>query len=254
MSDRANKITSLLVFILIVGFVVFINLFFAQAKDNDVYRQIRISGNILLPSKSYINFCEFSNPETISETNLAAVKKVFESHPYVDKADVKYDGIDCIDVNLYEKDIKATIIKNNKLKLVTNDFELLPVYQTTVIKNIPVISHLSFNSRYENTGIKNDDGMKQAFKIIDAARIINKELFEKLSEINLMNGASVILTFKELTCPVIFGQEETAIKLYALNELLRENSVNDNLFKNLEYIDLRYPNKIYIGKKEKING
>ena len=254
MSDRANKITSLLVFILIAGFVVIINLFFAQAKDNVVYRIIQISGNTLLPSESYLDFCELSNPEAISETNLAAVKKEFESHPYVAKADVKYDGVDCIEVNLFEKDIKATVIKNNKLKLITNNFEVLPFYQKTVIKNIPVISHMNFNVKNENNVLNKDDKIIQAFEIIDAIKIINEELFEKLSEINLTNGGNVILTFKGITCPVILGNEDTVERLYALNELLKKKSVSDGLLKNLEYIDIRYSNKIYIGKKEKING
>lgn len=253
MSDRANKITSLFIFMIIAGFVVFINLFIAQAKGNDVYRQIKIFGNNLLPSESYVEFCELTDPEKFDEIGLASVKKRFEEHPYVTKADVKYDGIDCIEVNLYEKDVKATIV-NAKLKLITNKFEILPVYQKTIIRDIPIISHMKFDSKSETIDTNNDEGIKQAFRIIDAVKFVDQDFFNKLSEINLMNGGNVILTFEGITCPVIFGKQEEAKKLLALDQLLRQNPIENNLLKNIEYIDLRYTNKIYIGKKENING
>jgi cell division septal protein FtsQ len=249
MSDRANKITSLLVFVLIAGFVVFINLFFAQAKDNDVYRQIRISGNTLLPEKKYLEFCDFTNQEEISETDLAKVKKVFETHPYIAKADVKFDGIDCIEVKLFEKDLKATIV-NAKLKLISKNFEILPVYPNTIIQNIPIISHIKMKSNSDDADLKNNDQFKQAFRIIDAAKSVDPEFFSKLSEINMTNGGNVILTFEGISCPVIFGKQDEAKKITALYELLKQKELTENLLSNTEYIDLRYTNKIYIGQKK----
>jgi cell division septal protein FtsQ len=249
MSDRANKITSFLVFVLIAGFVVFINLFFAQAKDNDIYRQIRISGNTLLPEKNYLEFCDLTEQEAISETDLAKVKKVFETHPYIAKADVKFDGIDCIEVKLFEKNVKATIV-NTKLKLVTKNFEVLPVFPNTIIQNVPIISHIKIKSGSDDVDLKNNDQFKPAFRIIDAAKSVDPEFFSKLSEINMMNGGNIILTFEGISCPVIFGKQGEVKKMVALYELFKRKEMTGNILNNIEYIDLRYTNKIYIGQKK----
>jgi len=253
MGERVSKITALLVFVLVAGLLAAVNFLIVQKNTGDVYRHIRITGNNLLPSESYLEFCVLSDPDDYSELEIASVKRRFEEHPYVAKADVKFDGVDCIDVNLFEKEIKATLLLNNNLKMISSDFEVLPVFAKTIIHNVPIISHLKIKPSGNSTEIRNIPGIVQSFKIIDAVELSDHELYEKLSEINLMNGGNIVLTFKGIKCPVVFGRNDEAQKIYALSRLIVQSSVNENLFKNLDYIDLRYSNKIFLGKKESEN-
>jgi hypothetical protein len=96
----------------------------------------------------------------------------------------------------------------------------------------------------------NTDEIKQAFKIIDAAKLANEGILKRLSEINLRHGGDIILTFSGIKTPVIFGKNGAAKKLVYLDIIWDDMVSGKNLVENSEYIDLRFANEIYVGKSE----
>ncbi len=146
-------------------------------------------------------------------------------------------------------------MQGNKLALVADNFEILPVYSKTFIQNLPIISRSNFSRTSKNSEIVPSEELLEAFKIIDAIKICNMDMYQKLSGLNITPGGNIILTFVNLKCPVIFGKKNIALKIVAFNELVKKN-INNSLLKNIQYIDLRYASKIYLGnnQKENING
>jgi len=89
-----------------------------------------------------------------------------------------------------------------------------------------------------------------AFKIIDAISLSDTNVRKNLAEINLRKGGDVILTFTGLQFPVLFGKSDEVRKALILKNLWPELNEDTNIYERTEYLDLRYKNKVYIGKKK----
>jgi len=162
------------------------------------------------------------------------------------KAEVEFDGVSTILVEVQEKEIKAVLLQKNELKLVTSDLETLPLFPPTEMDDFPVISNISFNSK--NIYSKTD--LEFAFKIIDAISLSDTNIRKNLAEINLRKGGDIILTFTGLQFPVLFGKSDEVKKSLILKNLWQDMVNDQNSFQNIEYIDLRYKNKVFIGKRK----
>jgi hypothetical protein len=133
---------------------------------------------------------------------------------------------------------------------ITDQFELLPLFGNTKFNDLPIISNLPPGEAYKPLSKLNTDEIKQAFKIIDAAKLANEGILKRLSEINLRHGGDIILTFSGIKTPVIFGKNGAAKKLVYLDIIWDDMVSGKNLVENSEYIDLRFANEIYVGKSE----
>jgi len=252
MSERKSKLFGLFVFIIISSVFVYLIVTGSKASVKEAYNQIEITGNKLLPANEYLRYTGLQDSTKYTDLMLSEVKTKFEKHPYMRKAEVEFDGVNKILVEVEEKEIKAVLLKNNALKLVTNDLETLPLFPPSNIKELPVVSNLNGASK------KSIDTtyMKFAFRIIDAIASSDTNIRKNLAEINLRKGGDVILTFTGLNFPVLFGKNDEVKKALILKNLWRQFIQDDNVSESIEYLDLRYKNKVFIGKRksELING
>lgn len=228
----------------------YLSLFKYNEKGKEEIKMINIQGNSLLSKETYIRFADLDDKTVYDDLNLNQIKKRIEEHPYVSKAEVKSDGRGNVDVKIKEKDIYAVLLNNGEPFFLTNNFELLKIYDYTNYSNIPVISNVRIAEKLNSTKVLRNEDIIEAFKIIDAAKITDIELANKLSEINLKYGGDVVLTFSGVDYPIVFGRGNESKKMIYLSLVWeRLNKFNTDL-KNTEYIDLRFSNEAYIGKKE----
>ena len=174
MKDTISKIIGLVMFFFFIGGILYLNLFGGQADEKDIYEVIEVNGNSLLPTEDYLLFTELNDSTKFNELTLPDVKAKFEEHPYVVKADVKFDGINKIIVNITEKELKAVLLSGENPGLITEDYNLVPLLKNTSFSELPVISHLKTNS--DETGSDNIENgeLVQAYKIIDAIKLLMK--------------------------------------------------------------------------------
>lgn len=246
MSERRSKFFGVVVFlILIIGFS-YLMITGSKASHKEVYNQIEITENTLLPAKEYLRYAGLSDSTKYSDLNLLEVKTRIEKHPYLRKAEVEFDGVNKILVEVQEKEIKAALLQKNELKLITGDLETLPLFPPTVIKDLPVISNLSLNGK---NGY-NKKIMDFAFRIIDAISLSDTNVRKNLEEINLRKSGEAILTFTGLKFPVLFGKNDEVRKALILKNIWQQLFDEEIINENTEYLDLRYKNKVFIGKRK----
>ncbi len=251
MKDTISKIFGLVMFLVLAGGILYLNIFGDEADEKDIYELIEVNSNSLLPAEDYLRFTELSDSTKLNDLILPDVKARFEEHPYIVKADVKFDGINKIIVNISEKELKAVLLSEENPGLITEDYKLVPLLKNTSFSELPVISHLKTNSDETGNGNPENEELVQAYKIIDAIKITDENIYKNLDEINLRYGRDIILSFSGLDCSVIFGRGNEAKKIVYLQALWEKMNEENNLFKESEYIDLRYRDKIFIGKKIK---
>jgi len=246
LSERRSKFFGVVVFlILIIGFS-YLMITGSKASHKEVYNQIEITENMLLPAKEYLRYAGLSDSTKYSDLNLLDVKTRIEKHPYLRKAEVEFDGVNKILVEVQEKEIKAALLQKNELKLITGDLETLPLFPPTVIKDLPVISNLSLNGKNDY----NKKIMGFAFRIIDAISLSDTNVRKNLAEINLRKSGEAILTFTGLKFPVLFGKNDEVRKALILKNIWQQLFDEEIINENTEYLDLRYKNKVFIGKRK----
>lgn len=250
MSKDYGKIFSVLLFAAIVIIIMYLSLFKYNEKGKEVIKMINISGNSLLSKDIYLRFADLNEKSIYDDLTLNIIKKRLEEHPYIEKADVKSDGRGDVDVKIREKNIYAVLISNGEPYFLTNNFELLKIYEYTNYSDIPVISNARISEKLTPLKILRNEDIIEAFKIIDAAKITDVELSKKLSEINLKHGGDVVLTFSNINYPIILGRGNESKKMIYLSLIWERINKFTNDLKNTEYIDLRFANEAYIGKKE----
>jgi len=244
LSERKSKFFGLIVFlVLIIGFS-YLMITGSKANQKEVYNRILISENKLLPAQEYLRYAGLNDSTEYEHLTLIEVKSKIEEHPYLRKAEVEFDGVNTILVEIQEKEIKAVLLQKNELMLLTSDYETLPLFPPTEIGELPVISNL--NVKAKNSFEKQD--MELAFKIIDAINASDTNVRKNLAEINLRKGGDAILTFTGLKFPVLFGKGDAVEKSLIIKDLWPELIGNSN--EKTEYLDLRYKNKVFVGKRK----
>jgi cell division septal protein FtsQ len=218
----------------------------SKANHKEVYNQIEVTENTLLPAKEYLRYAGLSDSTKYEDLTLLEVKTRIEKHPYLRKAEVEFDGVNTILVEVQEKEIKATLLQKNELKLLTSDLETLPLFPPAAINDLPVISNLNISGKNSYS----EENILFAFRIIDAISMSDTTVRKNLAEINLRKGGDVILTFTGFKFPVLFGKSDEVKKALILKNIWRELSDEENLNGSTEYLDLRYKNKVFIGKRK----
>jgi cell division protein FtsQ len=71
-----------------------------------------------------------------------------------------------------------------------------------------------------------------------------------LAEINLRKSGDAILTFTGFNFPVLFGKSDEVKKALILKNLWQQLFNEEIINGNTEYLDLRYKNKVFIGKRK----
>jgi cell division septal protein FtsQ len=254
MKERTSKIYGLFLFLILFGAILYMVLIASENKSDKKYERIEISGANLLSEEDYTLYTNLSDTTQFEHLTLAMVKEKFEKHPYINKAEVKFDGTRTIQVRLDEKTLKAVVTNGKSLKLVDEEFKLLPLIDKTSFHELPIISNVRLNVNDKNN--LNTDDASQAISVIEALKIIDEEIYKNLAEVNLNNGGDVVLTFTGMLSPVIFGRGNVASKVATIKTIWREALSKKDYIINSSYIDLRYKNKIFIGKRttSELNG
>jgi cell division protein FtsQ len=90
-----------------------------------------------------------------------------------------------------------------------------------------------------------------AMKILSSIKLINPDMFDQLSEINLRDGHDILVQFSNMDYPVIIGRGSEVRKIITFNTLW--DYLNGNQVNNLiNYVDLRYADHIFLGFSETI--
>lgn len=252
MAKSSRKLFGFFLFVALIFVLIYLTVFSIKTKGTEEVSMISITGNSLLPEDSYLEYTQLGKDILYSELTLHGIKTRIEKHPYIIRAEVKSDGRGNVEVYLKEKIIYAVIVGSSDPYFITADFQIVPVFPNTVFSDLPVISNARIKSKLELMGFLKDEDIIQAFRIIDAAKTTDLEISSKLAEINLRNGGDVILTFSGINAPIIFGRGSEAKKMIYLNILWEKLNQQQNFFENTEYLDLRFSNEVFVGRKDNI--
>ncbi len=247
MREKLGTVIGIILFVIILGGIIYLNAI-ADTSDKELYTEIIIVGNHFLPGKDYLINSKLGSKGEYQELTLQEIKSRILSHPYVLKAEVQSNGIGKVKINVFEKKIIAVLLTKDDPYLITENFKLLVMNPNSDITKLPVISNATLTKDDIKQKIAINSDLKRAFKIIDAAKIINEKMYMDLEEINLRHGGDIILSFSGIHFPVIFGKGSEGIKTVYLSSIWEGLKNRNKIFNNTTYVDFRFSREIFIGK------
>lgn len=245
MMTTKQKIFGVIVLVLLLGTVGYLS--FAVKTDSEFKVEIiSLEGNIHLSKEDYMKFANLSDRKQYSQLTLQIIKDRIEKHPYVESADVRYDGKGKVSVKVNEKIFDSLLMSGEEQFILTENLQVLPFMTETKKIDYPVISNAALNKIKILSSLKNNKDVVTASKIIAGIKLVNAELSDGLSNIDMRSGGDILLSFSFLDYPVIVGRGNEIRKIIYFNNFwtyLKGKEINNYM----EYVDLRYSDHVYLG-------
>lgn len=243
--QRNVKITSVLMLLILSAVVVYLTIS-VEDKPNKQVSLVELKGNIHLPKDQYFKFAGLNDIQKQNDVNIAIIRDRLSKHPYIQKVDVAIKE-NRLMIDISEKRFEAILFSKDKQFFVTDNSVLVPVLPYTQQINYPIIS----NPKIENEILPMTSVLKQkdivtALKILSAAKLVNPDLSDALSEINLRNGKDILVQFSSMDYPVIIGRGSEIRKILTFNTLWDYLSSNKSSA-IINYVDLRYAEHVFLG-------
>lgn len=244
-NDRV-KISSI-IFLFVVIVILAITSITLDNKEQNSIKVIELDGNIHLPKDEYYRFANLED-ETLFETfTPAIVKDRLEKHPYIEQVDAILIE-NRLAINIKEKNFEALIMHDDQECLVTESSIKIPKLPLSENIDYPIISNPLYENKLEEfQSVLSNSDIVIGLKIVSTLKLINPDLYENLSEIDLRKGRDIVLQFSQFNFPIVIGRNNEIDKIMYLEQLV-QNLDNKLLLNGLDYIDLRYSEHIYLGR------
>ena len=246
---KTAKILSSLFLILSIGLMIYLSVGLQNNIDYKI-SIISLEGNNHLSKEQYLGYANLLDKDDYQKLPLQVIKDRIEKHPYVQHAEVRYDGSSKVSIKIIEKTFDSVLIDSTDQFIITENLQILPVFSQTKKIDYPVISNPVLGSRIKVlSSLKNIYDIVTASKIITAVKLLNPELYDALSSVDMQNGSDVVLYFSNLNYPVIIGRGNEVRKAIYFSNFwtnLKGKEINNYM----EYVDLRYGGHIYLGITE----
>lgn len=250
MNKRKIIILSILLIVIIIVIIVIAN----HWRSNIYYHKITVKGNIQISREEVLLAANLKEDTTINieELNLIFLQDRILKHPEIKSAKVYTIPPDELVVEITEKKPIAILNYNSELKLIDVDGEIFSFRNFEKLYDLPVINGVKPDS------IKNKGSdFLVAMMIIKIALQKGKSVYNQISEINFMDTLRTVLFTNDNTIPFYFPK-------YDVYEQPDSIIVNDIKFRlalfeecqqqllprfggrNVEYVDIRYMNNIFI--------
>lgn len=248
-----GKILSALFLIVTLGAIFYLSVYLKTGNGYSV-QVIAFEGNVHLTKEQYLGYANLLDRNTYVSLTLPVIKGRIEKHPYIESADVRYDGNGQVSVRITEKSFIAILLNDDNQFIVTDKLEVLPVFDQTKKIDYPIIANTSgYGAIQPLQYLKNNYDVVTAAKIISSVKLLNPELYDSLSSIDLENGGDIILILSSVNYPIKIGRGSETRKIVYLNNLwtyLKGKEINQYL----DYVDLRYGGHVYLGINEAAAG
>jgi cell division septal protein FtsQ len=179
----------------------------------------------------------------IDTLSLTAVRERLVSHPYIRDARVSRSYPDALRIELDERVPVATFTVKGAIRYVDADGVVLPYLESAVTHDLPTITGVPELAGAEFGEAVGGESYFEALAILSDALETDSSVYHLISEVNMSDGDDIILYSADGGVPIRIGRGDTKRKL-AMLRAFWDGFVRDEGPENLEYLDLRFGDKI----------
>jgi cell division septal protein FtsQ len=223
----------------------------SREDKTKVISHIDIKGNALLNADDYLLFAGLQNNKQMPGLTAGDVRARFLKHPYIKDAIVYFSAPEKLQVEVYEKTLKARVFSTGGEYFVTSNLEVLKSLKNTSpsATDIPVISGLVYN---EQNGLPQEivQKLSESVELINAT-LPDSAIYEKnLSEISFSEQDK--LKVSNITPKIFLSDNNITQQVHYITTLLKEKETYAQMLAHADYVDVRFEKKIFVGYSSQI--
>jgi cell division septal protein FtsQ len=238
---------------LLVVALVAVVLVASREDKSKVIHHIDIKGNALLNADDYLLFAGLQNDKSLPGISAGDVRARLLKHPYVKDAIVYFSAPEKLQVEVYEKLMKARVFAQSGEYFVTSNLEMIKSLKNTSpsATDIPVISGIEYN---EQNGIPQEvvQKLSESVELINAT-LPDSAVYEKnLSEISFSERDKLKVTLSNITPKIYLTDNNITQQVHYITTMLKEKDTYAQMLAHADYVDVRFEKKIFIGYSSQI--
>lgn len=213
---------------------------------------VKIDGNRMTSKKQIATLSRVDIHSNLLALNVAQVKSLLESHPWIATADIIRDWPNRLLINVKEKRPVALLSRKTGLFYLDHEGQMIAAASSSQELDFPVVTGLE-NFLFSATGSSQiPESLKEILTLLKLADRKNSTLSEQsLSEIHISQNGELILYLLDRPFPIYLGTDgKISTRYYRLVKVLKD-LYKTREFSKVSYIRLDYQkDTILVGKLE----
>jgi cell division protein FtsQ len=244
-TSRSLKFGFITLLVVVVGLIVSANLW----KTSLRVQRVTVEGNRIVETAEIMQLVRIQKNTQLQDIDLTAVQKDILSHHFIKDAVVERDLPATLKITITER-LPLAIVNSAEILYLDEDGVVLPHSISKQLFDLPVLSGISPEIALAPGGTINNPDVHEALQILATSKLVSKELYHLISEVQLRSGGDIVLYAAEWGVPIIFGRGDIANKLVRLeafwNDIAREKGSQ-----RLQYVDLRFDDQVVVRWNQK---
>lgn len=238
--SSSKKILLVALILGIAGLIVWTNVW----KSNLTVSKVTVEGNRIVETNEILQLANVKKGSPMYDLDLAAIQRDVVSNFFLKDAIVERDLPSTIRITVAERS-PIILVNRNEILYLDEDGVVLPHSISKETFDLPILSGIPTGVPLKaGSTIVNPD-VQEALKILTAAKVVSKEMYNLISEVHLRSGGDIVLYAAEWGVPIIVGHGEVASKMVRLEQFWND-VVQERGSQNLQYVDLRFDDQIVV--------
>jgi cell division protein FtsQ len=245
-------------FALTVIFIVLIVMLSIKWRSDSVINKITITGNYTISREEILSAARLKDSAFDSdEINIDLIRNRISGHKEVKKAYVSLELPSDLKIEIIERRPVAILNGGSEILLIDDELEIFPFKNAVKMYDLPVISGVRTEIKPDPMKKYNEEDLRLALFLILNTYKESKATYNYISEVNLSDPDKIIVYMSEDSSPFYFPKkanesisnkeyQELILNRIEVFETYLKQSLDNHLKKNVNYVDLRYDNKVIL--------
>ncbi len=208
---------------------------------------IRIHGNSILGRQDILNLCGVKPGAKYLKIKPALIARKLRRSPFIKSASATYSLPSTLHITVQERRPIA-FVYDDRLRLIDDEGVLLPIPKNRHrVWDLPLIQ--GFSGSAGQTGQRTEQAkILKAVEVLQYVRFIKSPVNPIIAAIDVQNPKTMYLTLVKGGARVRFDGQKYQDELYVLSQYI-QNYLNWAQLADIEYIDLRFADRLIIKNK-----
>jgi cell division protein FtsQ len=213
-------------------------------KSNLRVKRVVVAGAVNVEANQIIQLAQVPAGISLYDVDLTRVQRNVQSHYFIRRATVERDLAGSIRITVEERTPLA-VVTATPLSYLDERGVVLPSSISKAIYDLPVLSGIPADVKLTPGTTVIQEDVQEALALLSVLKIVNREMFHRISEVRVRGTGDMVLTSAESGVPIIFGRGSIADKVARL-EAFWTSEVAERGAQNLEYVDLRFRDQVVV--------